>query len=225
MDDACYRRLASIVDVCHCARNSSCSRYATKDWAEHVGHALAYQLLVRVVLMTNYTIGHRSREKALYGTKHSYGDGWREKAFYCVPVKRRDGRLRHRWIDFKTVAYGVDMNAKIIGHDDACHRHDDDSHKRAWHLFAHKWSESYDDDGEKTHYCRGKVYCAEVVGIAYPFLNKIGRHAAIDMQSEKIFHLCGKNGHGDTAGEAHNDGVWYVTYDCSQLKHSEQDEE
>ena len=60
--------------------------------------------------------------------------------------------------------------------------------------------------------------------VASPFLNEVGRHG-VDVESEEVFYLCGEDGDGNTAREAHDNGVGDVFDDGAELEQSEEYEE
>ena len=58
-----------------------------------------------------------------------------------------------------------------------------------------------------------------------PLGNEVPGKSAFDGQSEEVFDLRGEDGDGDTAREAHDDGVWDKLDDGSQTARTEEDEE
>ena len=225
VNDAGDRSAAAIVDVGHGAGDGACSGNAAEDGADDVGYALANKLLVGVVLVANDTVGNGGGEKALNGAEHSDGEGGREETLDVVPAECRHIGFGQRGVDFEAVTDGVNVDAEVLGHDDASHSHDNESHKRTGHFLADEGSAGDDDHRKDTYRSGGDVNGAEVLEVANPLLNEVGWHAAFDVETQKVFYLGGEDSEGNTAGEAYDDGVGYVADDGSKTKHAKQDEE
>ena len=88
------------------------------------------------------------------------------------------------------------MDAKVIRHNDAYHRHDDDGNKRAWHFLADEWGAGNDDDRQDAHDGCRKVNGVEILDVTNPLLDEVGRYSPFDMESQQVFHLCGEDGQG-----------------------------
>ena len=62
--------------------------------------------------------------------------------------------------------------------------------------------------------------------VNHPFSYEVSRNFLIpEIQSEDIGNLCSKDSDGNTAGEAHNDGIRNKLDNCSQFEHSQQNED
>ena len=64
----------------------------------------------------------------------------------------------------------------------------------------------------------------EILYVGSPLLEKVARHGG-HLQSEEVLDLSGEDGHGNTAGETHHDGVRYKLDDGAQAEYAQQDEE
>ena len=60
--------------------------------------------------------------------------------------------------------------------------------------------------------------------VGYPLLHEIAGDC-LHGQSEQVLDLCGEDGHGDTRGKAHYNGVGDILDDGSQAEYAQQDEE
>ena len=62
--------------------------------------------------------------------------------------------------------------------------------------------------------------------VEQPFADEVARHRLVpELQSEDIRHLCGEDGDGDAAREAHDDGVGDELDDRPQPEDAQHDED
>ena len=224
MDDARNGSTAAVVDVGHGAGDGSRGGDTAEEGCADVGDALADELLVRVVAVARYAVGHGGREEALDGAEHSDGHGRGEEELHLLPCDVGHGEGRNLRLDVGVeVANGLDaadagkLFEQIYGE-----RHHHDGNERAGYLFRHLRGEGDDGNAEEAYEHRGPVDGVEMGEVDTPFGDEVGRHAA-DLKAEEVLDLRGEDGDGDTAGETHHDGIGDELDDGAEAEHAKQD--
>ena len=227
VDNARHGRAAAVVDVCHRAGNGTRAGNAAEERRADIGNALADEFLVAVVVVAAHTVGHRGGEQRLDGAQHGNHHRRGQQRLNALPrdVGHREGR--DNGLDFaETVSDGRDVHAVGIGvYEVYAHRHQDNRQQRAGYFFRYLRGEGDDEDTEYADAGSDPVNRADVFEIECPFREEVARHLARYRQSEEVFYLRGENGEGDTAREAHHDGVGDKLNDGAEAEESQQDKE
>ena len=217
---------SAVVDVGHRTGYGTRARYAAEERCAQVGHALAYEFLVAVVMVAAHTVGHGGTQQRLNGTEHRNDHGCGQQAFEAFPRDTRHGEGRNDGFDFaKLVADGAHMQVAVGVHEVHAHRHQHNGQQRAGNFFAHLGREGYDDNAEHAHEGRYPVNGFKMLKVEHPLRQEVARHFPLNRQSEEVLDLCGENGDGNTARKAHHDGVRDELDDGAELARTEQNEE
>ena len=91
MDDTCYRRTTTVIDVRHRTSDSTCSRNTAEERHHYVRYTLPDELGVRVMLVAYHTVCHHRTQQALDSAEHSDREGRGEQFLY-----EREERLTFR---------------------------------------------------------------------------------------------------------------------------------
>lgn len=130
MDDAGHGGASAVVDVGHRTGNGSRARDAAEERGAEVGHALADEFLVGVVVVAAYTVGHGGRKERLNGTEHGNHHGGGEESLEVFPSDVGHGELGNAGLDLaKLVADGGDVHVGVGIEEIHTHRHHDDGHE------------------------------------------------------------------------------------------------
>lgn len=230
MNESGNGRAPAVVDVGHGAGNGSRARNTAKERRAKVGNALSDEFLVGVMVVATDTVGHSCGEQRLNGAEH--GDDhrrWKEFA-EAVPRDVGHGERRQRGLDFaeavvdggdRTEAVFLQNGVEEIG----AHCHHDDGHERTRDFLRHFRRQGDDCHAENANGRCYPVSGVEMLEIDHPLRNKVARHLTFNLESEKFLNLRGEDGDGDTAREAHHNGVWNELDDGAEPKRSQQNEE
>ena len=230
VDDAGNGRAAAVVDVGHRTGDGTRGRYAAEDGRRQVGQSLGDEFCVGAMAVADDTVGHCGREQRLDGTEDGDGDGGRDETLDDVPRQVGHLCLRQRGGDGEAVADGLDGgDADILFQQGGGDGHQHDGNQRAGQLAqcrALRHLRPEGDDGDGTYADKGTPALdgRHAVDVGNPLLNEIRGYDG-HRQAEQILDLRGEDGEGDTAGEAHDDGVRDVLDDRAQMQYAEHDEE
>ncbi len=207
VDDAGDRAAAAVVDVGHRAGDGAGDGDAAEDRDDDVGRALGDQLGVRVVAITNDTVGHGGREQRLDGAQHGDREGRGDKQVDRLHIKDQPLGFRQRGVDREAVANGLDRgDARVLAQDVGDDGHDDDGDQRPGDLAGQPGREGDDHDADDTDTQRPEVHGVESARVGDPFRDEVRRNLG-HREAEEVFHLGGEDRHGDTAREADDDRV------------------
>ena len=230
VDDTRNRRATAIVDVGHRTGDGTGGRDTAEERTGQIGHTLGDEFGIRVVTVADDTISHGGREQRLNGTEDGNGDGGRHEALDNVPCELRHLSTRQLVGDGEAVADGFDAgDAPLMLQQEhsECHHNDGDQTTRE---FTRRTAagdlrpEGDDRHTEHAHACTPTIDGGEGGEVGYPLLDEVGRHR-YHRQAEEILDLRGEDGEGDTRRESHDDGIWDVLDDGTQMEHAEHDEE
>ena len=185
------------------------------------GDALRHKLGVGVVVVADDTVGYGCRQQRLDGTEHGDGHCRSHQTLYCLPCHHRYLHVGYGVAHVEAVADGLNAcDACVLLQEQSCYGHNDDSYERAGYLLAELRCDGDDYHAHHAHQRAPKVGGGEVLYVANPLLDEIGRHR-VDGQSEEVLNLCGEDGYGDTACETYNNRVGDVFDDSSEFQQSE----
>ena len=230
VNDTCNGSAAAIIDVGHRAGNSTRRGDTAKEGNYHIGNTVGDKLRVGVVPVANHTVGHHCRQEALNGTQHSDSEGCGQNGLNgreegLALGQSRQAELGQTVGQLIEVADGLNgLNASNIGifleqpaH--KCHNHN--GQQRAGNLLGELGGQSNNHNAHQAHAQRPEVHLVDILEVAGPLIDEVGGHIR-DTHTEQVVHLGREDGDGDTAREAHDDGIGHKLDDRSEFEDTHQ---
>ncbi len=159
-------------------------------------------------MVAAHTVSHRGTEQTLDGTEYGDYHGCGEEPLHVLPAQVGHGQSRNFSLDFtELVINGIHMITCVFVEKVNTYRHQDNRYQRAGDFLGNLGRKDNHQHTEQSHCRSHPIQGEKMLRIHCPFRQEVARQSPLYLQTKQVLDLRSKDGHGNTAGEAHDNRI------------------